>query len=99
MPIAKASSMVLKNPRVAGALSGLWPKAVGMMKGPVNYMGQNPGRTQPPNVHYQIKVVAHEPCLMGEDKQGYIIKIINQGSLRSLKAPQVISNLECYNVL
>lgn len=46
MPIAKASSMVLKNPRVAGALSGLWPKAVGMMKGPVNYMGQNPGRTQ-----------------------------------------------------
>lgn len=38
--------MVLKNPRVAGALSGLWPKAVGMMKGPVNYMGQNPGRTQ-----------------------------------------------------
>ena len=46
MPIARASSMVLKNPRVAGALSGLWPKAAGMLKGPVNYMGQNPGRTQ-----------------------------------------------------
>ena len=45
-PIAKASSMVLKNPRVAGAFSGLWPKAAGMLKGPVNYMGQNPGRTQ-----------------------------------------------------
>ena len=46
MSIAKASSMVLKNPRVAGAFSGLWPKAAGMLKGPVNYMGQNPGRTQ-----------------------------------------------------